>query len=182
VNGLHARRPGVAGLWLAAVLAAAPVHAQSVDKHVYAPPDCEFSTTFPMVPEVQMHRAPTGQQAQQAASPGDRLPIMVAQCTTGGDGSAPPEVDDRLARARFTIESGRGHVTATSTPQDGRGDWAIATGETAIDGQVLVTTVATVAGTTSMLVLSVIRAKGSDPAVTDRFIASVVRRPAAATP
>ena len=182
MTGGHSMRLHAAGLALVAVLASAAAHAQSVDKHVFAPPECEFSTTFPMVPDVKVHHAPSGGQALQATSPGDGLPIMVAQCTTGDDGSAPPDVDDRLARVRSTIEGRHGRAITTSTPKDARGDWAIAAGEVAIGGHPLMMTTASIAGRKSMLLLTVLRDKSSDPALVDRFIAGVVRHADAPAP
>ncbi len=166
-----------AGLALATAVASTAAPAQAVDKHVFSPPDCEFSTTFPMVPDVAVHRAPSGRQALQAASPGDRLPILVAQCTTGDDGSAPPDVQDRVARVRSTLEDRQAGAIRTSTPRDARGQWAIATGDVTLGGHTLAMTTASIAGARSMLLLTVLREKSSDPALTERFLAGVARRP-----
>jgi hypothetical protein len=163
---------------LLAFIASSAVVAAPSDSHVFSPSNCEFSTTFPMVPQVGEHRNPSsGRQSLQATSPGDGLPWLIAQCTTGDDGSAPPDVKDRLERVRSTLVGRSASEIRTSTKHDARGDWATATGDIVIQGIPLTMTTTSVAGQKSMLLLTVIRTRASDSVLVDSFFGSVARHP-----
>lgn len=154
--------------------------AATIEERSFSPRGCEYIAIFPTVPVVEEHtNRSTGNRAIQAQTLGDTFPWILAQCTTGKDGSPPPGVIERLERVRGMLQAKEAKNIRSSSSQDARGKWAKASGKIVVSGQSLTMAVSSVAGASSMLLITAFMRDEMDVSLFEKFQMEVRRHSSA---
>ncbi|MFK2876658.1 hypothetical protein [Rhodanobacter hydrolyticus] len=140
----------------------------------YAPPYCNFSVTVPGPAHVEDHVAPDGKHALQAVTNANEPPLFIAQCTTSEDGSAPPNLKERMKSLVGAAQSFGVRSIQTTTFKDERGEWAKGTGSVIVGGHLIHVTVMNVTGKSSLLYLMGGTETGEDQKRFDHMVKTVM--------
>jgi hypothetical protein len=145
----------------------------AADSLAFSPAGCEFSVKLPSPARIENHMDPaSGRRALQAVTTNEGFPWFVAQCTTGDDGSPPPDLKERTRRIVDLLRSRGGTGVKVSTVKDGRGEWTKATGIAIVSDHTLHLTAANFSGASSMLLLFGAVEKTTDQELVDRVFNS----------